>query len=183
MNVLSLMFNIGSAVQPFSGLREKCQIRGWLNMPSVCRALFVCVLALSCYGQQERPPSGAPVTPVLQPHDNLRDPFWPADYVRPMQPGERPDSAAKIGETEWRTLEKLLRESVKGVSRLPTRNGRDEFTVLINGRMFGIGDLVSLAANGKNYRWRVVSVTLRDGPVFERAIAGTESSASPPSKN
>ena len=143
-----------------------------------------------CRGEDEAPsPAGPKRTPpasvvvaATTPRDNRRDPFWPVDFIRPAQPGERldPDAAAKIGEQEWRTVEKSLRETVRGVSRLPARSGRDEFLVLINGNVYGVGDVVSLAANGKTYRWKIASIALRDGPVFERMPSAR--SAPPPKK-
>ena len=113
-------------------------------------------------------PGGAPMTPA---RDNLRDPFWPVDFVRPeLATGVHVDPAAavKIGEQEWRTAEKLLHSTIKGMSRLPSRSGKEEFLVLINGKLVGVGDTVSLSANGKTYRWAVTSISLRDGPALER---------------
>ena len=138
-------------------------------------------------GQEEPAPVAEPVVgapaavapaAVAKPsaRDNLRDPFWPVDFVRPAQPGERtdPDAAAKIGELEWRALEKTLLATIKGTSRLPTRSGAVETLVMVNGKFVGTNDVVSLSANGKTYRWKIVSISLRDGPVFERiAVAHT----------
>ena len=139
-------------------------------------------LSSPCYSQQEtNPPLAVLATAATTSVSQVRDPFWPVDYMRPMQPGERPDTVAKISEIEWRTLEKSLRESVRGVSRLPTRNGGDAYTVLINGKLFTVGDGVSLMANGKAFHWRITSITIRDGPVFERVTSA--SPTPPPAKN
>ncbi len=152
-------------------------------------ALLVGLLALSCRGEEDTPspvgpnrPPPAPAVVAAPPlRDNRRDPFWPVDFVRPVQAGEKldPESAGKIGEQEWRTLEATLRAMVKAVSRLPNRSGRDEFLVLINGKVYGVGEVVSLPANGKTYRWKVASISLRDGPVFERM---TPDRSTPPPK-
>ena len=153
---------------------------------SFCLSCLVGCTALSCRAQEEALPKSVPAAAspvaaaVAPPRDNLRDPFWPVDYVRPMLPGEPPDSdsAPEIGETEWRKLEKVLHEMVRGVSRLPTRSGGEEYLMLINGKVVAVGDVVSLSANGKNYRWKVTSISLRNGPVFERI---TTAQSAPPS--
>jgi hypothetical protein len=156
-----------------------------------CLAILFGLMALRCHGQQEAPPTedrtGAPaVSPPgpnpASPHDNLRDPFWPPDYVRPVLPGEKVDdgTAAKIGEAEWRAVEKRLRETVKGVSRVPGRNGQDEYLAVINDKVVAVGERVSLQANGKTYRWKVARMTVQGGPVFERVLAAPP--VAPPKK-
>jgi len=159
------------------------------RLAAACLAMLAGWMALVCHGQQEAAPlpaaePGAPaVSPLsepkrMPPHETLRDPFWPVDFVRPVLPGEKldPAAAAKIGEAEWRSVEKILRETIKGVSRVPTRSGRDEYLTLINGKLVGVGDSVSLAANGKHYRWKVAGISLRDGPAFERMTTAPPSS-------
>jgi hypothetical protein len=119
------------------------------------------------------PAAAMPAAPAVVLRDNRRDPFWPVDMIRPVMAGEKndPDAAVKIGEAEWRTVEKVLRGTVRGVSRLPARNGQNEYLALINGKFVAVGGTVSLAANGKTYRWKVASATLKGGPVFERVLS------------
>ncbi|MEI8242934.1 MAG: hypothetical protein WCI17_06675 [bacterium] len=119
------------------------------------------------------PAPAAPAAPEVVLRDNRRDPFWPVDMVRPVQAGAKADleTAVRIGEAEWRTVEKVLRETVRGVSRLPARNGQNEYLALVNGKFVAVGGTVILAANGKNYRWKVASMTLKGGPVFERILS------------
>jgi hypothetical protein len=109
---------------------------------------------------------------AVAPRDSLRDPFWPFDYVRPIQPGEVHDSDAELRrrETEWRTVEKLRDAGVKGVSRLPAKNGSDELLAMIGGKFRKIGDVVSVTSNGKTYRWTITAITLRGGPTFDRIL-------------
>ena len=165
---------------------------GWRRFVAVGLVVLAGGRSWPCAGQEEAPPQAAaepvvgapgantpPVAPAAalkraQMHDTLRDPFWPVDFVRPVQPGEKPvdpEAASKAGEIEWLSMEKLLRATVKGVSRLPSRGGAEEFLAMVNGKFAGVGDTVSLAGNGKTYRWKVASITLRDGPVFERLTA------------
>lgn len=141
------------------------------QMVSCRRLLVLAVLACSMsLPVLAAGPGGDPSQPA-PPRDGLRDPFWPVDYVRPVQPGEKiedPNAASRLGEAEWRGAEKLLHESIKGVSRIPARSGGLVYLASVNGGFVGVGDTVSLAANGKIYRWKIASISLRDGPVFER---------------
>lgn len=179
---------VAPANVPDFGIRHARRIPG--GMTRMCLALLLGATSLWCRGQEEACPKSiaarAPIVPsdsraapFAPAHESLRDPFWPVDYIRPMQPGEKFESAVTIGDAEWRILEKHLHELVKGVSRLPARNGATDYLVLINGNVYGVGDSVSLAANGKNYRWKVVRITLRDGPAFERI---TQPAPSPAAK-
>lgn len=126
------------------------------------------LLALSVCGQGEETPA-----PAAAPAENLRDPFWPLDYVRPVIPGAHSDgeSAAKISEAEWRSAEKILRGMVKGVSRVPARSGKEEYLAVINDKVVAVGAPVSLSSNGKLYRWKVAKITVPGGPVFERLLS------------
>lgn len=147
-----------------------------------CLAILFGLMASWCRGQPAATPptddqAGAPVVSPsdpksASPHDNLRDPFWPPDYVQPILPGEKVDNGdtAKIGEAEWRAVEKRLRETVKGVSRMPGRNGQDEYLAVIDDKVVAVGEQVSLSANGKTYRWKVASMTVQGGPVFARVL-------------
>ena len=65
-------------------------------------------------------------------------------------------------------MEKLLRGTIKGVSQLPGKNGAIEYRASIQGNFFGVGESVSLTANAKIYRWKITSISLRGGPVFDR---------------
>ncbi len=118
------------------------------------------------------------------PADPQRDPFWPPDYVPVSQPGigSAGDAAVRVNEIEWRGAERRLQETVKGVTRLPNKNGQVEFLAQINGRSVGVGEVVSLSYNNKIYRWKIVRVVLPDGPVFERLPGGLvpTAPASPP---
>lgn len=125
---------------------------------------------------------------LATPADPQRDPFWPPDYVPVSQPGvgSADDAMAKVNEIEWRGAEQRLRETIRGVTRLPNKNGQVEFLALINGRAVGVGEVVSLSHNNKVYRWKVVRVILPDGPVFERLPGGPVPSAPvapPPAKD
>lgn len=108
--------------------------------------------------------------------DHLRDPFWPIDYVlpvRPALPGEKIDplKEAKVFEAEWREVEKVLHGTSKNWGRMSGKHGENVYFVMIGGKPFDVGDVVSLAANGKTYRWKVASISLQGGPVFERIIS------------
>lgn len=150
-------------------------------MAPACLAILFGLVALRSHGQQEATPPGPN---QALPHDNLRDPFWPPDYVQPVLPGDKVDNepAGKIGEAEWRAVEKRLRETVKGVSRVPGRNGQDEYLAVINDKVVAVGELVSLQANGKTYRWKVVRMTVQGGPVFERVFTAPPVAPQPPKK-
>lgn len=110
--------------------------------------------------------------------DHLRDPFWPIDYVLPVPPvlpGEKIDplKEAKIFEAEWREVEKVLHGTAKNWGRMSGKHGEDVYFVMIGGKPFDVGGVVSLAANGKTYRWKVASISLQGGPVFERIISSS----------
>ena len=47
------------------------------------------LMAWPCHGE-----------PQVSPHDELRDPFWPPDYVRPMLPGEKADAEEQKNASE-----------------------------------------------------------------------------------
>ncbi|MFZ4394265.1 MAG: hypothetical protein ACOYOU_01405 [Kiritimatiellia bacterium] len=117
------------------------------------------------------PPVAAPKAPSLV-QEKRRDPFWPIDYVRPVLPGEKVDPIkdVKVYEAEWREAESALHGAAKNWGRMPGKQGADLCFVLINGKPFEVGDTVVLAANGKTYRWRVASISLQSGPVFERML-------------
>ncbi len=106
--------------------------------------------------------------------EQRRDPFWPVDYVRPVLvlPGEKIDPVkdAKVFEADWREVEKVLHGTSKNWGRMSGKDGGDRYFVLINGKAFDVGDVITLPANGKTYRWRVASISLQSGPVFERIL-------------
>jgi len=108
-----------------------------------------------------------------RPRDSLRDPFWPTDYIRPVLPGEKVNrtNTTEIVEAEWRAMEKNLHAMVHGVIRLPGKQGKIENLALINGKLVAVGETVSLPANGRLYRWHVISIAVPGGPVFARIIA------------
>ena len=145
-----------------------------------CLAILFGLMAPWCRGQQAPPADDEAGAPAVSPsgsqpavsRDNLRDPFLPPDYVRPILPGEKVENGdtAKIGEAEWRAVEKRLRETVRGVSRMPGRNGQDEYLAVIDGKVVAVGEQVSLSANGKTYRWKVANMTVQGGPVFARVL-------------
>ena len=129
-----------------------------------CLALVACLMA--------------PASLVAAPLDNVRDPFWPPDYVRPSVPGEQDsETVAKFGQSEWRVAEQRLHDSIKGVSRIPGKNGQAEYLAVINGKVVAVGEQVSLSANGKTYRWKVTRMTVQGGPVFERLLVAAPSAA------
>ena len=119
--------------------------------------------------------SSAPATAVAReeiPHDELRDPFWPQDYVPPqlsaVGKGPSREALLRMSEAEWVSAEKQL--TIQGASRLPIRDGTIELCALINGERVRVGGTVSTVWNGKTFRWRVVTVSMKTGPVFERIL-------------
>lgn len=124
-------------------------------------AVLVCVAARAAAGEETGAASSAA---------DLRDPFWPVNYVpAPTEASTQAAAAARAisaSEEEWSAARKLL--TVKGVSRRRGGNGREEVLAIVNGRLVQAGDIVGVRVAGRLFQWRVGRITQAEGPVFER---------------
>ncbi len=106
-------------------------------------------------------------------NERPRDPFWPIGYAPPAAAGAdaaslglQAENQVRANEAEWVAAQKLL--VVKGVMRSGrAADSSETYGVLINGKLIEAGGVVSVIANGKTFRWRIIRVT-EDGPVYER---------------
>jgi hypothetical protein len=99
----------------------------------------------------------------------IRDPFWPVDWV-PPPPLEQdvgggtnvPKRVVKVEQVRWAEAQASLQQT--GYSK-----GRDGkyFAILKGIGVVQEGDTVSVTFAGKNYSWKIVSVTEK-GIVLER---------------
>jgi hypothetical protein len=97
----------------------------------------------------------------------IRDPFWPVDWV-PPQPESRlvgtnaQKRVVKVEQARWAEAQASLQQT--GFSK-----GRDGkyFAILKGIGVVQEGDTVSVTFAGKNYSWKIVSVTEK-GIVLER---------------
>lgn len=163
-------------------------MRVWLPFLAAVCAVVACVLAAQPdVGDARAAASSVPIARApgadtnatavaTAPEDRsgaeeLRDPFWPPDYVPPLPGGAKSvgrDLAVRMSDAEWLAAEKQL--VIRGASRLPLRDGTSELCALINGESVRVGGECGVTWNGKTFRWRVRSISLKTGPVLDRAV-------------
>lgn len=149
--------NAANPKQPSRAMRSELQAT-FLPPPPVAPAPVEASLPLSASGALSV--------------DEVRDPFWPVDYVPPQlsatSSGSSREALLRKSEAEWHAAEKLL--TIRGASRLPLRDGTSELCALINGESVRVGGECGVTWNGKTFRWRVRSISLKTGPVLERVL-------------
>jgi len=96
----------------------------------------------------------APARVSGQETDTPRDPFWPARYAPgatnaapAAAPAAGRPAAPAVNAENWAAARAQMR--LGGVSRI------GEVSVLVNDRERKVGDLVTVAQDGRMYRWRV----------------------------
>ena len=137
-------------------------VRRLLALPLAC-ALAVHVAAAT-------PPPADPWDP--QRTHTLRNPFHPPGYVPPADrtsPGDAdgppPVAHPPPDHDAWQRAEATL--SIQGISR----GAGQRAAVLINGRVYGEGDVLATAHGEHRFQWRVAAIDPRTGVRIERLAA------------
>jgi hypothetical protein len=93
----------------------------------------------------------------------------------PDEPSPVPKADPQKVEMEWLAAEKAVQGTVKGVSRVPGRDGKETYSVWINGKFVVAGDTVTLVSEGKTFRWIVTRIAWKGGPVLARVTPSPDS--------
>ena len=126
----------------------------------------------------------------------VRNPFWPIDYDGPLESitdepkvavetseaSENDDTATaataaveharKSNESNdtlprhWQKASKELRNTARTTITMP--DGTKRLGFIINGRTYGVGDLISITHDGRRFTWRVTGRTESGGPKLKR---------------
>lgn len=129
----------------------------------------------------------------------VRNPFWPIDYDGPLEaitdepkvvvettPANEGDDTATAASAaaenarrshgaeetlprHWQKAARELRNTTRTTITLP--DGGKRLGFIINGRTYGVGDLVSLTHEGRRFTWRVLGRTESGGPKLKRVKA------------
>lgn len=128
--------------------------------------IFLCVLSGEyARSESELKPSLGLDNAMEESGGALRDPFWPVGYTPAWVIEQESPQRAINTAIDWNQAMKHI--SIQGVS---SRSGHD-FLAVINGRVKGVGETVSVRTAGLRYTWMIESIAPPNSVKLRRVSA------------